>query len=70
VSPLLPHYADRLRWIVGALERAPDRATAAAAEFGASHEATELRAWVAYTVEDLRRLISNINDDINKEQSK
>lgn len=70
MSTLLPHYADRLGWIIDTLERAPGRAQGMAAEYGAGAEPTELRAWIGYAVEDLRRLVSNINDDINKETSK
>ena len=70
MSPLLPHYAERLRWIVQSLAAAPKRAAEAGAEFGAEHEARELLAWIAYAVSDLERVIDNINDDINKEQTK
>ena len=59
--------AERLAWIAKSLSAAPQRATDAAAEFGPEHEARELRAWVAYAVSDIERVINDINNDSNKE---
>ena len=56
-------YAVTVQAVADMLERAPARAQALAATYGAPVEAEELRAWMAYAVEDLRRLNNMMNEE-------
>lgn len=56
-------YAVTVQAVAEMLERAPARARALAATYGAPVEAEELRAWLAYAVSDLRRLINQMTKE-------
>lgn len=55
-------YAVSVQAVAEMLERAPARARALAATYG-TNETEELRAWLAYAVSDLRRLINQMTKE-------